>query len=127
MERQYLKRTPKDLRIKIVREYLTGNFSSKELQKKYDLRSSHIVNVWVNRYRNTEKSLSLPLKSERTYGMSIIKKTNPMEENEALKEHIKELEDRLHYSELENLALNTMIDIAEEQGIQIRKKSGAKQ
>jgi len=113
--------------MKIVREYLTGNLSSKELQEKYDLISSHIVNVWVNRYCNTEKSLSLPLKSESTYPMAIIKKTNPTEENEALKKHIKELENRLHYSELQNLALNTMIDIAEEQGIQIRKKSGAKQ
>ena len=34
---------------------------------------------------------------------------------------------RLRYTELQNLALTTMIDIAEEQGIRIRKKSGAKQ
>ena len=127
MKRLYVKRTPKDLRMKIVREYLTGDLSSKELQEKYDLPSSHIVNVWVSRYRETEKSLSLPLKSENRHPMAIIKKTNPTEENEALKKHIKELEDRLHYSELENLALNTMIDVAEEHGIQIRKKSGAKQ
>lgn len=33
----------------------------------------------------------------------------------------------LEWVKLQNLALNTMIDIAEENGIRIRKKSGAKQ
>ena len=33
----------------------------------------------------------------------------------------------LEWAKLQNKALNTLIDIAEEQGIQIRKKSGAKQ
>ena len=37
------------------------------------------------------------------------------------------LQRQLEKSEMEKLALNTLIDIAEEQGIQIRKKSGAKQ
>ncbi len=55
------------------------------------------------------------------------KETSPRDENEQLKRRIKDLEERLRFSELQNLALNTMIDIAEEQGIDIRKKSGAKQ
>lgn len=55
------------------------------------------------------------------------KKVDPSEENELLKKRIKDLESRLHQSELQNLALNTMIDIAEEHGIAIRKKSGARQ
>ena len=56
------------------------------------------------------------------------KKTPPEEENETLKKRLKELEGRLHYAELQNhLALNTVIDIAEEQGIQIRKKTGPEQ
>ena len=59
--------------------------------------------------------------------MARTKKQSPEEENEGLKKRVKELEDRLRYAELQNLALNTMIDIAEEQGIRIRKKSGAKQ
>ena len=59
--------------------------------------------------------------------MSRKKTESPMDENEALKRRIKELEERLRFSELQNLALNTMIDIAEEQGIEIRKKSGARQ
>lgn len=56
--------------------------------------------------------------------MAKIKKTNLTEQNETLKKYIKKLEDSLHYSELQNIALNTMIDIAEEKGIQIRKSVG---
>ena len=56
------------------------------------------------------------------------KQPEPAEaENAALRKRVKELEERLRYTELQNLALTTMIDIAEEQGIRIRKKSGAKQ
>jgi len=40
---------------------------------------------------------------------------------------IEQLEKQLKRSQDKVLALNTLIDIAEEQGIRIRKKSGAKQ
>ena len=40
---------------------------------------------------------------------------------------IEQLEKQLKHSQDKVLALNTLIDIAEEQGIRIRKKSGAKQ
>ena len=46
---------------------------------------------------------------------------------EAQRKQIEKLEKQLKYSQDKNLALNTLIDIAEEQGIRIRKKSGAKQ
>ena len=38
-----------------------------------------------------------------------------------------QLEARIRELELQNLALNTLIDVAEKNGIEIRKKSGAKQ
>jgi hypothetical protein len=38
-----------------------------------------------------------------------------------------QLEARIRELELQNLALNTLIDVAERNGIEIRKKSGAKQ
>lgn len=59
--------------------------------------------------------------------MARTKKESAEAENAALRKRVKELEERLRYTELQNLALTTMIDIAEEQGIRIRKKSGAKQ
>ena len=45
----------------------------------------------------------------------------------ALQKQIQKLEADLKKSQDKNLALNVMIDIAEEHGIRIRKKSGAKQ
>ena len=69
----------------------------------------------------------MPPEAIKTEDMARKKSLSPMDENEALRRRVKELEERLRFSELQNLALNTMIDIAEEQGIDIRKKSGAKQ
>ena len=40
---------------------------------------------------------------------------------------VQALEARIRELELQNLALNTLIDVAERNGIEIRKKSGAKQ
>ena len=74
-----------------------------------------------------KKIVSLALAKDTSSPMAQTKKTPPEEEIEALKKRLKELEGCLPYAELQNLALNTMIDIAEEQGIQFRKKSGAKQ
>lgn len=46
---------------------------------------------------------------------------------EALQKQISKLERDLRKSEDKNKALNTLIDIAEEQGMRVRKKSGVKQ
>jgi hypothetical protein len=46
---------------------------------------------------------------------------------EELEAEVKRLTKELEWAQLQNKALNTLINIAEEQGIQIRKKSGAKQ
>jgi hypothetical protein len=48
-------------------------------------------------------------------------------EREELESQIADLKQRLHKAEMQNLALNTLIDVAEEQGLAIRKKCGAKQ
>ena len=45
----------------------------------------------------------------------------------ALEQRIQDLEKLLKHSQLKCKALETMIDIAEEQGMPVRKKSGAKQ
>ena len=46
---------------------------------------------------------------------------------EAQRKQIEKLEKDLKYNKDKVFALNTLIDIAEEQGIRIRNKSGAKQ
>ena len=46
---------------------------------------------------------------------------------EAQRKQIAKLEKDLKYSQDKNLALNTLIDVIEEQGIKVRKKAGVKQ
>ena len=46
---------------------------------------------------------------------------------EAQRKQIEILEKQLKYSQDKNLALNTLIDVIEEQGIKVRKKAGVKQ
>lgn len=118
---------PIDERMKILREYLSGNETSREVASRYGI-SPHLINVWLYRYRKAGKSVPLPFEPQKEEPMVIkSRKTDPADENELLKKRIRDLESRLHRSELQNLALNTMIDIAEEQGIAIRKKYGARQ
>lgn len=119
----------REKRLEIIREYLTGDETAKALAERYNV-TPHVINVWVYRYRKGEygeKSLSLCPEPTHIQEMPKTKDLDPTEENELLKKRVKELEASLHKSELMNLALNTMIDIAEEQGIKIRKKPGAKQ
>ena len=46
---------------------------------------------------------------------------------ESQRKQIDKLEKQLKYSQDKNLALNTLIDVIEEQGIKVRKKAGVKQ
>ena len=49
-------------------------------------------------------------------------------DNKALEKRIKELEKQLEHAQMKNIALNTLIDVAEtEFKIPIRKKPGSKQ
>lgn len=117
---------PREKRIQILREYLAGNESAKELSERYDINPQTIY-VWLNRYGKPGKSVPLPQEPKEETTAMASKESTPSEENELLKKRIKELESLLRQSELQNLALNTMIDIAEENGVPIRKKSGARQ
>ena len=84
----------------------------------------------INRF-DTAARLQNPKKST-TFAPSVqplivdelpMKQQTPSE----LEAEIKRLTKELEWAKLQNKALNTLIDIAESQGIQIRKKSGAKQ
>ena len=46
---------------------------------------------------------------------------------ESQQRQIEKLEKQLKYSQDKVLALNTLIDVIEEQGIKVRKKAGVKQ
>ena len=111
--------TPKEKRDEIVAAYLGGENSYEELGKYYNV-DPKIIMVWVSRYRKSKKVVSLQADTKPLEDMARKKKEEKSPEVLALEARIRELE-------LQNLALNTLIDVAERNGIDIRKKSGAKQ
>ena len=117
--RKMYQSTPKEKRDEIIATYLTGENSYEELGKYYGVEPGKI-RMWVFRYRKSGKSLSLQSKSNSVEAMARKKKEEKSPEVLLLEARIRELE-------LQNLALNTLIDVAERNGIDIRKKSGAKQ
>jgi len=117
---KYLQRyTPKEKRDEIVAAYLGGENSYQELGDYYNV-SPNTITQWVHRYRKSKKSVSLQGDTKPLEDMARKKKDEKSPEVLALEARIRELE-------LQNLALNTLIDVAERNGIDIRKKSGAKQ
>ena len=111
---------PRSLRDEIVRVYLTGDNSYEEVANKYGVPLTN-VHTWVWRYRNSKKVVSLQTDSKPSEDMA--RKKKDVEKSA----DVLALEARIRELELQNLALNTLIDVAEKNGIDIRKKSGAKQ
>ena len=111
--------TPKERRDEIVLMYLTGDNSVEELSNYYNVNPS-TIRTWIKRYRNSKKVVSLQAETKPAEDMARKKKEEKSPE-------VLLLEARIRERELQNLALNTLIDVAERNGIEIRKKSGAKQ
>ena len=132
MSRQKFSRA---LKRSICIEYMQSGMSRKEIALKYNLPSVNTLASWINSCLSLleihEKCASLPCE---TVQMDEDMSKKAVEEPggqaaliEAQRRQIEKLEKQLKYSRDKVLALNTLIDIAEEQGIRIRKKSGAKQ
>jgi transposase-like protein len=117
--RRLRKWTPKEKRDEIVIMYLSGDNSVEELADYYKVNPS-TIRTWVKRYRHSQKVVSLQADTNPLEDMARKKKEEKSPEVLALEARVRELE-------LQNLALNTLIDVAERNGIDIRKKSGAKQ
>jgi hypothetical protein len=89
-----------------------------EAKDRFSLGSdySRIIKNWQERYSD-ELHLSLQAMT-----------TKDRTDNGTLEKRIKELEKQLEMAQMRNVALNTMIDIAEQDyKLEIRKKSGPKQ
>ena len=113
-------RFPKEKKAEIISAYLTGDNSYEELSDYYKVGAATIRN-WVCRYRKRKNVVSLQAESQPVEDMARKKKDAEKSAD------VLALEARIRELELQNLALNTLIDVAEKNGIDIRKKSGAKQ
>lgn len=121
----------REQRMAIVREYETSSLTCAELAAKYGFKSPSMIATWRKRLQKPPVYLQKSKKS-CTFACGIqpqVADEEPMKKRtpEELEAEVKRLTKELEWAKLQNKALNTLIDIAEEQGIRIRKKSGAKQ
>lgn len=107
----------------MIQEYLTTNISMNQMTKKYHIGHSTIPK-WM-------RIFGIPMPEEALPNTSMVQKELKEEKSvtvESLEARLQELQAELDREKLKNLALNTMIDVAEEElHINIRKKAGAKQ
>jgi hypothetical protein len=103
----------------IARELENGRMT---MEKAMEIVAPHsknpyaLVHYWRKKYA-PEIALTLPIMTEKE-----------KQKLEAVQERVKELERQLEAAQMKNIALETMIDVAEEQlRIAIRKKSGPRQ
>jgi len=102
----------------LISQIDAGKMSVQETRDRFNLGPdfTRIIKNWQEKYSD---ELHVSLQS-----MSIKDRT----ENSKLEKRIKDLEKQLELAKMKNVALNTMIDIAEhDYKLEIRKKSGPKQ
>jgi len=123
----------------VAMDYVQSKQSAAEIAVKYGLPNAQTVINWKHCYVNpclyVKKSVSLQLESN-TNDQSMASQDSPIinpapAEQDAkialLQQQLRKAEVSLKRAEDKILALNTLIDIAEERGMHIRKKSGVKQ
>ena len=96
----------------IISEYLTGDFSFRQLGAKYgiDFRKIH---YWVSNYKGNIKPNKKAVKKEEPVGIS--------------SSEVKRLEAELRKAKLHNEVLEEMLKLSEQlTGIELRKKFGTK-
>jgi len=115
-------------RIAILKEYEESNLTQEQIAKKYGIDRS-VISAWLKRHgsslRNAENFVSLHRQTEKR--IETMQTGTPEERLSALEKQLKETEEKLAQAEMKVKVLDTMIDIAERQGIKVRKNSGAKQ
>lgn len=133
---KYNRRFSLEEREVILADYESGNFSQKEIAIKYGILNPNLISVWANRLKKSGKRVSLPKKRavvpqthtfQPTQTLMAKKETKtPEEELRQLREQLLETRKALDWEKKRNLALETLIEVAEEHGMPV-KKCGAKQ
>lgn len=119
-------------RIKIAVEYVHGKSNLTEINRKYGIVSKNMLYRWIKLY-HIDKSYpkkSVSLQPEPTTDDSMKAKSEAKitpEDPSELLARIAQLEKELKWEKMRTHALETLIDVAEENGLKVRKKSGAKQ
>ena len=123
------------LKRSICIEYMQSGMSRKEIALKYNLPSTNLLSAWIQSCLSPleihEKCASLPRETvEKDEDMAKKVVQESVDQTALIEEQrnqIEKLEKQLKFSQDKVLALNTLIDVIEEQGIKVRKKAGVKQ
>lgn len=103
----------------LIRELDSGRIARNEIATRFNFNPESVhslVREWRKKYES-EIALTLPVMTEKE-----------RQKTEALQKRTRELEKQLEDAQMKNAALETLIDVAEEQlKVSIRKKSGPKQ
>lgn len=107
----------------VVLEVLSGKITKEEARRKYGIKSKSGILDWMRKYAGM---------SSRSYGqdpLPILRDMDKSEDEKAqLKARIAELEQELGSVRLKGKAYQIMVELAkEEYGLDLEKKSGAKQ
>ncbi len=110
-----------NFKLQVIREVLEGKITKEEARRNYEIRGKSVILEWTRRYSGEpgyDKRGRILKKEEETTAKKLSEQSR----------RILKLEESLRIEKLRTALSNKMIDIAEEEfGIQIRKKSGAKQ
>jgi len=113
---------PMSLRRTIVRSVQAGRISIREAQITYGIRSADTIKKWVMQMEQENPELVDQTDEPMATDKSAKKSSSTDQQAE-----VKALQKALQEAQLKIAALNTLIDVAEEQlKINIRKKPGAK-
>lgn len=111
-----------DLKRTVVRAITSGRLSMQEAMLTYGVKTTLTINRWIKELE--QENADLVVSNEAWMKKNKSNKKDTAQDNSDVKALQKALED----AQLKILALNTLIDVAEEQlQINIRKKPGAKQ
>ncbi len=114
---------PDDLKLKVVREYLSTDLSQDEIRAKYGIGGKNSITNWIRKFGMRAPNQK-QLKLQRIMSKESLKSTT----EKALASKVGAMEKELEHEKLRNEALNTLIDIAEQEyKIPIRIKPGTKQ
>lgn len=114
---------PDELKLRVVKDYLSTGISQEELKLKYGFRGNSTLYNWIRKF-DIAKPDNEFFKKHEVMSKEVRKSKSELEQES----RIKKLETELSFEKLRTEALSTMIDIAEDRfKISIRKKPGTKQ
>jgi len=113
---------PIEVKRSVVRAIQSGRLNIKEAQRTYGIKTVKTINSWIQQFNQENVELAIVNEGE-------MKKNKPFQGSSADdNQDVKALQRALEEAQLKIAALNTLIDVAEDQlKINIRKKPGAKQ